>query len=403
MERATPESLGFSSARLARIGVAMQRHVDEGRLPGAATLIARRGRIVHLETIGWADVAARRALEPGTICRIYSMTKPITVVAALLLWEEGRILLDDPIGAYLPELAGMPVLRGMERGVPMLAPANRPATIRHLMTHTAGMAYGVFEGANPGERLYAEAELLRPDRSLAHMVTALGRLPLLFDPGSRWLYSVSIDVLGRLVEVVSGQSLTEFLQERIFRPLGMVDTGFAVSGAAAGRLATLYGPAEWGGITPIPAPCGRDFARLEPMCSGGGGLVGTIVDYARFAQMLLSGGELHGTRLLAPRTVALMASNHLPPEAGPYGDPPHAGHGFGLGVRVLRDPGLAGQLDGVGSFGWSGLAHTDFWVDPANEVVGVFMTQLVAPPPGVNAPQQFRQLAYQSMVDPLRL
>jgi CubicO group peptidase (beta-lactamase class C family) len=392
MERATPESLGFSTARLARIGVAMQRHVDEERLPGAATLIARRGRVVHLETVGWADVEARRALEPGTIYRIYSMTKPITVVAALLLWEEGRFQLDDPIAAYLPELEGMAVLRGLERDVPVLTPASRPPTIRHLMTHTAGMTYGALEEDTPAERMYAEAELLRPDRTLAQMVSTLGRLPLLFDPGSRWLYSVSIDVLGRLVEVVSGQSLSRFFQERIFGPLGMADTSFAVPGAASGRLATLYGPAELGGLTPIPAPCGRDFTRLEPMCSGGGGLVGTIVDYARFAQMLLSGGELHGTRLLAPRTVALMASNHLPPEAGPYGNPPHAGHGFGLGVRVLRDPGLAGQLDGVGSFGWSGLAHTDFWVDPANEVVGVFMAQLVAPTPGVG----FRNLAYQA-------
>jgi CubicO group peptidase (beta-lactamase class C family) len=398
MERATPESLGFSRARLARIGAAMQRHVDDGRLPGAATLIARRGRVVHLETVGWADVEARRPLEPDTICRIYSMTKPITVVAALLLWEEGRFGLDDPVGAYLPELAGMPVLRGMDRGVPTLAPSGRPVTIRHLMTHTAGMTYGAFEGDAPGERMYAAADLLRPDRTLAEMVSALGRLPLLFDPGSRWLYSVSIDVLGRLVEVVSGQPLCAFLQECIFGPLGMVDTGFAAPEPALGRLATLYGPAERGGLTPIPAPCGRDFARLEPMRSGGGGLVGTIVDYGRFAQMLLSGGELHGRRLLAPGTVALMRSNHLPPEAGPYGNPPHAGHGFGLGVRVLRDPGLAGQLDGVGSFGWSGLAHTDFWVDPANELVGVFMTQLVAPPPGVGAPQQFRNLAYQALV-----
>ena len=398
MERATPESLGFSSERLARIGAVMRRHVDEGRLPGTATLIARRGRVVHLETTGWADVEARRPLQADSILRIYSMTKPITVVAALLLWEEGCFQLDDPIGAYLPELSGMPVLQGVERGVPKLVPASRPPTIRHLMMHASGMTYGAFEGDGPGERMYAEAELLRPDRTLADMVSALGRLPLLFDPGSRWLYSVSIDVLGRLIEVVSGRSLDEFLRERVFGPLGMVDTGFATPAAAVARLARLYGPAERGGLTPIAAPCRRDFTRLEPMCSGGGGLVGTILDYARFAQMLLAGGDLHGTRLLAPRTVALMASNHLPPEAGPYGYPPHAGHGFGLGVRVLRDPGLAGQLDGVGSFGWSGLANTDFWVDPANEVVGVFMTQLVAPPPGVSMAQQFRQLAYQAMV-----
>ena len=398
MERAAPETQGFSPERLARIGAVMARHVEEGRLPGVATLIARRGRIVYVETVGWADVAERRPLAPDTVVRIYSMTKPITVVAALMLWEEGRFQLDDPIGAYLPELDAMPVLCGMERGVPLLAPPSRPVTIRHLMTHTSGMTYGAFEDDAPGERLYADAALLRPEWTLAKMVDELGRLPLLFEPGGRWLYSLSIDVLGRLVEVLSGQTLDAFFRERILGPLAMDDTGFATAPNAAGRLATLVGPAAGGGLTPVAAPCGRDFTRLEPMLSGGGGMVGTILDYARFAQMLLDGGELQGTRLLAPRTVALMASNHLPPEAGPYGNPPHAGHDFGLGVRVLRDPGLAGQLDGAGTFGWSGLAHTDFWVDPANEVVGVFMTQLIAPPPGLPVAQQFRTLAYQALV-----
>ena len=398
MERATPDALGFSSERLARIGVVMRRHVEEGRLPGVATLIARRGRIAHLETVGWADAEERRTLKPDTVVRIYSMTKPITVVAALMLWEEGLFQLDDPVGAFLPELAVMPVLRGVEHGAPVLAPARRRATIRHLMTHTSGMTYGDPDDDALGERLYAEADLLRADRTLAEMVSALGRLPLLFDPGDRWRYSLSIDVLGRLVEVLSGQALHAFFQERVLGPLGMVDSGFCTPASAVDRLATLYGPAEHGGIAPIPAPCGRDFTRLEPMCSGGGGMVGTILDYARFAQMLLGGGELHGTRLLAPRTVALMARNHLPPEAGPYGNPPHAGHDFGLGVRVLRDPGLAGQLDAPGTFGWSGLAHTDYWVDPTSELVGVMMTQLVAPAPGVPVAQQFRTLAYQALV-----
>ena len=400
MERTAPETEGFSSERLARIGVRMGAHVQEELLPGATTLIARRGRIVHLETVGWADVAQRRPLSVDTIVRIYSMTKPITVVAALMLWEEAGFLLDDPIGDYLPELAGMQVLRGMEGSVPLLEPPRGTITIRHLMTHTSGMTYGYFGPEDePGERLYAEAELLRPHQTLAQMVTALGRLPLLFEPGTRWQYSVSIDVLGRLVEVLSGQTLDAFVRERILLPLGMTDSGFCAPAAAAGRLAALYGPARDGGITPIDAPCGRDFTRLEPLHSGGGGMVSTILDYARFAQMLLNRGELDGTRLLAPRTVALMASNHLPPETGPYGDPPHAGHGFGLGVRVLRDPGLAGQLDGAGSFGWSGLASTDFWVDPANDIAGVFLTQFV-PAPGVGVPAtlQFRNLAYQAMI-----
>lgn len=400
MEHAAPEMEGFSPERLARIGVLMGGHVQDGRLPGVTTLIARRGRIVHLETVGWADVEQRRPLSVDTIVRIYSMTKPITVVAALMLWEEGGFLLDDPIADYLPDLAGMHVLRGIEGSLPQLAPPRGPITIRHLMTHTSGMTYGVFGPEHaPGERLYAEAGLLRPDGTLAQMVAALGRLPLLFEPGSRWQYSVSIDVVGRLVEVLSGQTLDAFVRERILLPLGMTASGFCAPADAAGRLATLYGPARDGGIEPIDAPCGRDFTRLEALHSGGGGMVSTILDYARFAQMLLNGGALDGVRLLAPRTVALMASNHLPPEAGPYGDPPHAGHDFGLGVRVLRDPGLAGHLDGAGSYGWSGLATTDFWVDPVNDVVGVFLTQFV-PPPRVVVPatRQFRNLAYQAMI-----
>ncbi len=400
MERAAPESQGFSSERLARIGMVMSGHVQGGQLPGIATLIARRGHIVHLETVGWADVDQRRPLSVDTIVRIYSMTKPITVVAALMLWEERAFLLDDPIASYLPELAGMQVLRGMEGSVPLLEPPRGPITIRHLMTHTSGMTYGIFGPEDaPGERLYAEAGLLRPHQTLAQMVAALCRLPLLFEPGSRWQYSVSIDVIGRLVEVLSGQSLDAFVRQHILLPLGMTDSGFCAPAAAAGRLATLYGPGSDGGVRPIDAPCGRDHTRLEALQAGGHGMVSTILDYARFAQMLLNGGELDGIRLLAPRTVALMASNHLPPEAGPYGDPPHAGHGFGLGVWVLRDPGLAGQLDGVGSFGWSGLAQTEFWVDPANDVLGVFLTQFV-PPPGVRTPAtlQFRNLAYQAML-----
>ena len=400
MERVAPTTAGYSEERLARLSRVMGCHVQAGRLPGVTTLIARRGRVVHLEAVGWADVEQRRPLSIDTIVRIYSMTKPITVVAALMLWEEGAFLLDDPIAGYLPELAAMQVLRGMEGSSPLLEPPRGPITVRHLMTQTSGMTYGYFGPEDePGERLYAEAELLRPDQTLALFVAALGRLPLLFQPGARWQYSVSIDVLGRLVEVLSGQTLDAFVRERILLPLRMADSGFCTPAAAAGRLATLYGPASDGGLTPIDAPCGRDFTRLEPLHSGGGGMVSTILDYARFAQMLLNGGELDGIRVLAPRTVALMASNHLPPEAGPYGDPPHAGHGFGLGVRVLRDPGLAGQLDGAGSFGWSGLASTDFWVDPANDVVGVFLTQFV-PPLGAAVPAtlQFRNLAYQAMI-----
>jgi CubicO group peptidase (beta-lactamase class C family) len=400
MQRVAPESQGFSAERLGRIRTVMGRYVDQGMLPGIATLIARRGEIVHLDTIGWADIEARRPLAEDTIYRIYSMSKPVTIVAALLLWEEGRFLLDDEVGRYIPELGGMQVLRGVGQGGLMLTPPRRPLTIRHLMTHTAGMTYGSFEPDSPGERLYGQAALMRPDRTLAEMIDVLKGLPLLFDPGERWLYSIAIDVVGRLVEVVSGQTLDTFMRERIFAPLGMTDTGFCTPEGASGRLATLYTLGEGGALTAMAAPCGRDHTRLDPLCAGGAGLVSSITDYARFAAMLANGGELDGVRLLAPRTVALMGSNHLPPAVGAYGDPPHAGHGFGLGVRVLRDPAAAGQLDAPGSFGWSGLASTEYWADPASEMVGVIMMQFIAPPlfPGYPTHAQFRNLAYQALV-----
>lgn len=400
MERVAPEKQGFCAERLRRIGEVMGRYVDEGKLPGTATLIARRGQIVHLETQGWANVEAQEPLAEDAIYRIYSMTKPLTCVAALMLFEEGRFLLDDPIGSYLPELGEMQVLREMHNGEPVLSPPRSPVTVRHLMTHTAGMTYGSFEPDSPGERMYGEAALMRPDRSLAEMVDCLGGLPLLFDPGTRWLYSISIDVIGRLVEVLSGQTLDVYMQERILEPLGMVDSGFCTPPGAADRLAMLYSIGEDGNLEVTDAPCGRDHTRLDPFCAGGAGLVSTITDYARFAQMLANGGELDDARVLSPHTVAMMGANHLPAALCPFGEPPALGCGFGLGVSVVQDPAAAGLLNGPGSFGWSGLANTNYWVDPANETLGVIMMQFIQPPtfPGYPTTQQFRNLVYQALV-----
>jgi CubicO group peptidase (beta-lactamase class C family) len=401
MERVAPERRGFSTERLDRIGNVMGRYVDEGKLPGIATLIARRGQIVHLETRGWADLEAQEPLAEDAIYRIYSMTKPVTCVAALMLFEEGRFLLDDPIGNYIPELSPMPVLRGMHNDEPVLSAPQSPVTVRHLMTHTAGMTYGSFEPDSHGERMYGEAALMRPDRSLSEMVACLGGLPLLFDPGTRWLYSISIDVIGRLVEVLSGQTLDVYMQERIFQPLGMVDSGFCTPPGTSDRLATLYSQADDGALLAIDAPCGRDHTRLDPLCAGGAGLVSTITDYARFAQMLVNGGELDGVRLLSPRTVAMMGTNHLPAALCPFGEPPAVGCGFGLGVVVVQDPAAAGLLNGSGTFGWSGLANTNYWVDPVNEMLGVIMMQFIQPPTFAGYPtaQQFRNLAYQALVE----
>lgn len=401
MERVPPKEHGFCAERLGRIGAAMVRYVDEGKLAGIATLIARKGDIVHLDTVGWADVEQQRPLTEDAIYRIYSMTKPITIVAALMLWEEGRFALDDPAARYLPELGEMQVLRGVKDGELVLSPPKAPMTVRHLMTHTAGLTYGIFAPDAPAEQMYREAGLLRADHTLADMMQILKGLPLLFDPGDRWHYSVSIDVVGRLVEVISGQPLDAFFRERIFEPLGMSDTGFYAPPDKAHRVAQFYtvGPGKL--LMPVTTSVGRDFFSAEPLHSGGGGLVSTILDYARFGQMLVNGGKLDGVRLLAPRTVALMGSNHLPSAHGSYGDPPHAGHGFGLGVRVLLDPAAAGQLDARGSFGWSGYASTDYWVDPVNEMLGIIMMQFVALPPfaGYQTAAQFRTLAYQALVE----
>jgi len=399
MSSGIAEKHGFSSPRLARITAHMRRYVDKGILPGIASLVSRNGEIVHQSAVGWADVAARKPLGADAIYRIYSMSKPITVAALLTLFEEGRFQLDDEAARYLPELGRMQVLRGMDGGRPVLSPPSRPMTVRHLLTHTAGLTYGMFgDDTEPGERMYAESGLLQVDRTLEEMMPLMAELPLLFDPGERWNYSVSIDVLGRLIEVLSGEPFDAFLRERVFEPLGMADTGFWVSEDSA-RLATLYSTAPDGRLTPIESP-GGPYDAPRALLSGGGGLVSTIGDYWRFGQMLVNGGVLNGVRVLAPGTIRLMGSNHLPAHIRYYGSPPHVGYGFGLGVRVLRNPVAAGELCSAGSFGWSGLATTNAWVDPAAGIVGVIMMQYISPPETTIPTEiEFRNLTYQALTD----
>jgi CubicO group peptidase (beta-lactamase class C family) len=365
-----------------------------------ATLVARGGEIVHHHTVGYSDVAAGTPLGEDAIYRIYSMSKPVTVAALLTLLEEGRYVLDDPVSRYMPELGNMQVYRGMEGDKQAFSPPARPVTIRHLMMHTAGMTYGYFgDTADYCERVWGESGLLRSDHDLADAMTNVACLPLLFDPGDRWHYSVSIDVLGRLIEVLSGQTFDAFLSERLFGPLGMRDTGFWTRPGSESRLATLYGQDPNGTLVPIDSPLGP-FDAPKQLLSGGGGLTSTIMDYWRFAQMLANGGELDGVRILGPRTVGLMRGNHLPASIGWYGDPPHAGHGFGLGVRVMVDPAAAGEMGSPGNWGWSGLATTDYWVDPVTGIVGIYMTQFIAPPMGgYPVHLQFRNLVYQALVD----
>lgn len=374
LERATPESVGMSSERLARLHAGMQGLVDEGRLAGITTMIARRGRIVDFQTFGHRDVEAGDPMAEDAIFRIYSMSKPITGVALMMLYEEGKFRLGDPVGRYIPELADLKVAASWGPEGPVLEDADHPMTIRELMTHTAGLPYGIGD-PHPAERLYAEHGVLSTRQTLADMVDKIAKLPLRQQPGTRWSYSIAVDVQGYLVEVLSGQPLDAFLQERIFDPLGMVDTGFHVPADQHHRLAQVY---RYDGEGSLAAPRAdataaegaRPFLDPATFFSGGGGLVSTTADYMRFCQMMLNGGELDGVRLLSPTTVDLMTRNQLPRELGEYAP----GAGFGLDFSVVLDPVASGGYS-AGEYSWGGAAGTWFWIDPAEELIFVGMIQ----------------------------
>jgi CubicO group peptidase (beta-lactamase class C family) len=378
-----PGELGFDAARLARIDSHFARYVDDGRLAGWSVAVSRRGRLAHVTHHGLRDLAGELAVDDDTIWRIYSMTKPVTSVAALMLWEEGLLELTDPVSRYLPSFADQRVYTGGSAANPGTVPATEPVRLWHLLTHTAGLTYG-FHHAHPVDEMYrAKGHEFSPPRGqdLAAACDVWASLPLLFQPGTEWNYGVNTDVLGRVVEVVSGQTLAEFFRDRIFTPLGMHDTGFQVHDTA--NLATLYVPRPGGGLVESK----RMGAAIteEPVClSGGGGLASTLYDYHRFTQMLRGGGELDGVRLLGPRTLAYATRNHLPggrdlEEIGRpiFAESPYKGTGFGLGFSVVVDPAAGKQLQGLGEYGWGGLASTAFYLDPVEDVTVVFMTQLM--------------------------
>ncbi len=359
---ADPEEAGLSSEVLARIAPTMQQFIDNDRTAGIMTLVARRGEIVHWDAHGWR-VQGEDPLDPNDIFRIYSMTKPVTSVAAMMLVEEGRLSLDDPLSSVVPSFAGVQV---HDDGG--LRPPARPILIRDLLTHTSGLTYGVF-GNTPVDSLYRtrlNALDMGGDADLAERTDVLASLPLIDDPGARWNYSMSTDVLGRVVEVVSGQSLDTFFRERIFEPLGMYDTGFHVPAGKAGRLTRVYLRSR-DGLVASPSRGGDPFARPPGWYSGGGGLTSTAADYLRFCEMLLGGGERDGVRILRPETVDLMTRNHLPDEMIPILGLPGQGFGLGFAVSVGDNP---------GTYWWSGVANTYFWIDPAEEIIAFAWTQL---------------------------
>jgi CubicO group peptidase (beta-lactamase class C family) len=371
-------------------------------------MVSRHGRVAHFSSYGLADKEAGRAVEADTIFRIYSMTKPVTSVAAMMLWEQGLLELNDPISRWLPEFADMRVYIGGPAAKAVTVPATEPIRVWHLLTHTAGLTYG-FHHTHPVDAIYRRNGYewgVPPGTDLAGACAAWAAFPLVFQPGTEWNYSVSTDVLGRVVEVASGQPLDEFFAERIFTPLGMTETSFGVPEPEAERLAALYSPhPEHGRFARNDAMGAAALRQPQTFLSGGGGLVSTAADYHRFTQMLLRGGELDGQRVLGSRTLAYMARNHLPAGADLatigrplFAETPMDGMGFGLGFSVVLDPAVTKVLSSPGEFAWGGAASTAFWVDPAERVTALFFTQMI---PSSTYPirSQFRQLVYQALVD----
>jgi CubicO group peptidase (beta-lactamase class C family) len=393
-----PESVGFSSVRLGRINTVMQHYVDQRKLAGMVTLVARRGQIVHFETCGVADIATGAPMHHDTLFRIYSMTKPVTSAAVLMLFEEGHIQLSDPIARYIPAFADVKVLdNSAGSGVRYVAPV-RPISIRDLLTHTAGLSYGFDENVYIDDLYREHIYTLReasPDLTLEDFIHAVAKLPLAHQPGSAFRYSFATDVLGLLVQVVAGMPFADFLLRRIFEPLGMVDTGFHVPAEQIGRFAATHGPDPEHGLIVTDAPATSDFARPTRAPSGGGGLVSSTSDYLRFAQMLLNQGQLDGVRLLGRKTVELMVANHLPAGVHPSDE---TFSGFGLGVSVLLDPAQAQNLGSVGTYGWGGAANTNFWIDPQEQLIGILMVQFM-PSDTYPVSPNFRTLVYQALVD----
>ena len=394
---------GFDASRLARIDAHLDRYVQDGKLPGWSLLVARDGKIAHLATGGLRDVEAGSPVEKDTVFRIYSMTKPITSVAAMMLFERGAFELTDPISRFLPEFADMRVFTGGSDLKPTTVGATEPIRVWHLLTHTSGLTYG-FHRAHPVDAMYRAAGYewsAPPSVDLAGAVEAFASMPLLFQPGAEWNYSVSTDVLGRLVEVVSGLPLDEALRTLVLDPLGMADTFFTVPASHRDRLAALYTVARGNRIARNDML--GDSVVSPSWHSGGGGLSSTLHDYHRFTRFLLNRGELDGVRLLGDRTVRYMASNHLPGGADlqQFGRPlfaeaPFNGMGFGLGFSVLIDPVATHTLGSAGEFAWGGAASTAFWVDPVERITVVFMTQLL---PSSTYPirSQLRQLVYSAL------
>ena len=397
---AAPESVGMDSARLNRITERMQEFVDAGQLAGVVTMAARDSKIVHGVAVGYRDLEAGDPMSKDDIFRIYSMTKPITGVAMMMLYEEGKFRLSDPVEKYIPEFKDLQVATGVDAdGNILTEPADHPMTIRELMSHTGGLTYGVFSPSAVDNK-YNELNILDPDQTLQEFIDKLASVPLRQQPGSQWHYSVSVDVQGYLVEKLSGQKFGDFLEEKIFEPLGMTDTDFYVPPEKVDRLAQVYGYGPGGVLTPQEGFGGaNNYLEDQAFESGGGGLVGTAMDYLRFSQMLLNGGELDGVRILAPLTIELMHRNQLPEGMG-NGILGAGGTSFGLDFAIIEDP-VEAESYSPGEYYWGGAAGTWFWVDPVEDIVFVGMIQAFGGPNGQvpNVRAASRQALYQAITE----
>jgi len=403
-----PQAVGFDAQRLERLDGAMAKVVKDGRVAGMSTLLVRHGKVVQFKTYGQASLADARPMTKDTIVRIYSMTKPITGVAMMMLFEEGKWNLDDPVSKYIPELANLTVLSGVDdKGQITTVPAKRSPTMRELMSHTAGFGYGL-EFTSPVDKQFRDKMVLASP-SLQEAVNRVATIPLKFQPGTDWAYSISVDLQGYIVEKLSAQTLGAFMKSRIFDPLKMKDTAFSTGAEKASRLATLYmGDPKTGKLFEAKTIMGNtlpDYIKPPLMESGGGGLVSTTSDYGRFAQMILNKGELDGVRLLAPATVELMGTNVIPKDVlvssnGSTVARFNESVGFGLDFMVVNDPRRAGSLAGKGTMSWGGAAGTWFWIDPANDLYFVGMIQRMGGTGGDDLGAMARTLTYQALTEP---
>jgi CubicO group peptidase (beta-lactamase class C family) len=405
---ASPESVGFDSARLKKLDDYMAKVVADGRVAGMTTLLARHGKIVGFKTYGKADLDKNKPMTEDTIFRIYSMTKPVTGVAMMILFEEGKWRLDDPVTRYIPEFKSLRVVKSINPdGSLVLEDMKRPPTMREIMSHTAGFGYGLAE-EHPVDKLYREKQVLSSS-SLQEMIDRTAQIPLMYQPGTSWYYSSAVDIQGHIVEKLSGQRFGEFMAERIFKPLKMNDTAFYTGPEKADRLAAVYVyDRDQGKIVEAKSLFGvamPDYTKPPVAESGGGGLVSTTMDYARFSQMVLNGGELDGVRILSPATVELMGTNVIPKSVlvssnGTTAAQFNEAVGFGLDFQVVNDARAAGSLQGDGSISWGGAAGTWFWIDPTNDLIFVGMIQRMGGTGGDDLGTMARTLTYQALTQP---